>query len=75
MIDYYAGLRTEPVRNDFASPCRLLLLYADYKIEKLSSLEAEKPGEIDGWERVWTFERGRRKKFETLYLYIRQNHE
>ena len=66
MIDYYAGLRPVPVRDNFASPCRLLLIYADHRVEK--------PSEINGLEPAWSFQRGGRKQFEALYLYIRQDH-
>ncbi|MCL2876445.1 MAG: hypothetical protein FWF12_09210 [Betaproteobacteria bacterium] len=65
MLDYYASLRPVPTRNGFTS-CRLLLIYADHRVEK--------PGEIEGWEQAWTFQRGGRKQFEALYLYTRLDH-
>ena len=66
ILDYYADLRPIPIRNHL-TPCRLLLIYADHR--------AERPGEIEGWESTWTFQRGGRKHFEALYLYTRQDHE
>jgi hypothetical protein len=75
MIDYYAKLRTEHARGDFASPCRLLLIYADHRAKKPDEHRVESPGEIKGWgEPAWTFQRGGRKQFEVLYLYIRPDH-
>jgi 4-amino-4-deoxy-L-arabinose transferase-like glycosyltransferase len=69
MLDYYAGLRPSPVRDNgsLSSSCRLLLVYTDHK--------AKNPDEIKGWERAWTFQRGGRKRFEALYLYTRRDHE
>ncbi|MCL2644827.1 MAG: hypothetical protein FWD51_05125 [Betaproteobacteria bacterium] len=65
MLDYYTGLRPQPFRNG-ATSCRVMLIYADHR--------AEKPGEIEGWEHTWTFQRGGRKQFEALYLYTRSDH-
>jgi 4-amino-4-deoxy-L-arabinose transferase-like glycosyltransferase len=69
MLDYYAGLRPRLIRDNdgFSSSCRLLLTY--------TGRSTKKPDEIEGWEPVWTFQRGGRKQFDALYLYTRQNHE
>ena len=67
MLDYYTGRRPLPVRDGFASPCSLLLIYTDHR--------AKKPVELEGKEPVWSFQRGSRKQFEALYLYTRPHHE
>ncbi|MDR1423002.1 MAG: glycosyltransferase family 39 protein [Azoarcus sp.] len=66
MLDYYVGLRVEPSRAD-ATPCHLLLAYADRK--------ERKPGEKEGWEPDWVFQRGGGKQFESLHLYTRSDRD
>ncbi|MDR1228497.1 MAG: hypothetical protein LBK55_05680 [Azoarcus sp.] len=66
MLDYYAGLRPEPL-IDGDTRCRLLLVYADRK--------SGEPGEIDGWKPLWNFRRGGGKQYETLHLYIRPDRD
>jgi 4-amino-4-deoxy-L-arabinose transferase-like glycosyltransferase len=65
MFDYYAKLRPQPI-HDGSTHCRLLLIYTDHRTEK--------PSELEGWEPVWTFQRGGRRQFEALTLYTRLNH-
>ncbi|MCL1860496.1 MAG: hypothetical protein FWG52_03035 [Proteobacteria bacterium] len=65
MFDYYVKLRPQPV-HDGPTHCRLLLIYTDHRTEK--------PGEIEGWEPAWTFQRGGRRQFEALTLYTRSDH-
>ena len=67
MLDYYANLRPLPIRDGFASPCRLLLIYTDHR--------GKKTDKIEGWEPAWTFQRGGRKQFEALSIYTRPDHE
>jgi 4-amino-4-deoxy-L-arabinose transferase-like glycosyltransferase len=66
MLDYYVGLRPEPVAGNGAS-CRLLLIYADRKDEE--------PAGVAGWEPVWNFRRGGGKQYEALFLYIRPDRD
>jgi 4-amino-4-deoxy-L-arabinose transferase-like glycosyltransferase len=64
-LDYYIDLR--PKRGGLSSSCRLLLVYN-------TNPRIREPGEIKGWKPVWTFQRGGRRQFQSLFLYARPDH-
>jgi 4-amino-4-deoxy-L-arabinose transferase-like glycosyltransferase len=66
VLDYYVGLRPDPA-FDGTTPCRLLLIYTDYR--------SEVPDQLDGWQPTWHYSRGGAKQYEALHLFIRSDRD
>ncbi|WP_041642439.1 hypothetical protein [Azoarcus olearius] len=63
-LDYYAGIRTMPIRGNSTS-CRLLLIYE----ERRPGAQAPAPE----WHTIWEYRRGGGKQLEIFRLYRRQS--